>query len=82
MNVKIYTTTTCPFCRMEKEYLDAAGIKYENIYVDEDQAAAQELINTSHQLGVPFTVVTKDDGSKENILGFDKTRLKELFHLS
>ena len=33
--VTIYTTRTCPFCKMEKEYLNSKNIQYEEILVDE-----------------------------------------------
>lgn len=75
--IKIYTTTTCPFCKMEKEYLDSKGIKYENIFVDQNPDEAKRLIEESNQMGVPFTEITKDDGTLVKILGFDKAKLNE-----
>ena len=75
MNIKIYKTTTCPYCKMEAEYLQSKGIQFEEIYVDKDPKAVQEMIAESGQMGVPFTVITKDDGSKVSILGFDKQKL-------
>ena len=75
MKVQIYTTTTCPYCKLEKEYLDLKGIKYENIFVDLDPKAAEDMVKISSQMGVPFTVITRDDGTRETILGFDKSKL-------
>lgn len=75
MKIKIYKTTTCPYCKMEAEYLQFKGITFEEIYVDKDPKAVQEMIAESGQMGVPFTVITKDDGSKVTILGFDKQKL-------
>lgn len=75
MKVTIYTTTTCPYCKLEKEYLDSKGVKYENIFVDQDAKAAEEMVKISGQMGVPFTVITGDDGSKITILGFDRARI-------
>lgn len=60
---------------MEVEYLQSKGITFEEIYVDKDPKAVQEMIAESGQMGVPFTVITKDDGSKVTILGFDKQKL-------
>ena len=82
VQVKIYTTTTCPYCKMEKEYLDARGIKYENVFVDQDSMAAEDLMKMEGQFGVPFTVFTKDDGSSETLLGFDKAKLNEVLKIS
>ncbi|MBI2086291.1 NrdH-redoxin [Candidatus Daviesbacteria bacterium] len=81
MKVAIYTTTTCPYCKLEKEYLDSKGIKYDNIFVDQDAKAAEEMVKISGQMGVPFTVITQDDGSKESILGFDKARIDSALRL-
>lgn len=75
--IKIYTTTTCPYCKMEKQYLDSKGVTYESVFVDEDENEAKKMMEESHQLGVPLTVITKDDGSKVEILGFDKNRINE-----
>ena len=80
--VIIYSTTTCPYCKMEKEYLDSKGIKYENIFVDHDTESAKKMIEESGQMGVPFTEITKDDGSVVKILGFDRGKLDEALGLT
>ena len=67
---------------MEKDYLDSKGVKYKNIFVDNDTLAATEMFEKSGQLGVPFTVIEKEDGSEIKILGFDKPRLYEALGLS
>lgn len=82
MQVKIYTTTTCPYCKMEKAFLDSKGIKYENIFVDDDEEAAKKMIAESGQMGVPFTEITKDDGTLVKILGFDQAKLTEALGIS
>lgn len=75
--VKIYTTATCVYCRAEKAYLKEHKVDFEEIHVDEDPKAAEEMFHISGQLGVPFTVITQDDGKTENILGFDQARLSQ-----
>ncbi|HEX7456653.1 MAG TPA: glutaredoxin domain-containing protein [Candidatus Nanoarchaeia archaeon] len=82
VRVKIYSTTTCPYCKMERDYLDSKGIKYENDYVDNDPAGASEMLEKSGQMGVPFTIIQKEDGTEEKILGFDKGRLNEALGIS
>jgi len=79
MNITIYSTHTCAFCKMLREYLDQKDIKYEIKYADEDPSLAQELYQKSGQLGVPFTIIEKEDGKQEGILGFDKPRFDALF---
>ena len=73
--IVLYKTVTCPYCKMETEYLKSQGIEFEEVYVDQDAKAAEEMVKISGQMGVPFTVITKDDGSKETILGFDRSKI-------
>ena len=75
--VVMYTTTTCPFCKMEKDYLNSKNIVFSEILVDENPQEAQKMIEISGQLGVPFTVITKDVGTQVNILGFDRLKIEE-----
>ena len=64
---------------MEKAYLDEKGIKYENFFVDQDEKLAEEMVKKTGQMGVPVTVITKDDNSETLIVGFDRKRIdKEL----
>lgn len=55
--------------------MDSKNIKYDNVFVDQDAKAAEEMVKISGQMGVPFTVITQDDGSRETILGFDRARI-------
>ena len=82
MKLTIYTTRTCPFCKMEKEYLNSKNIQYEEILVDERPEETQKMIEMSGQLGVPFTVIKKEDDSEEKILGFDKARIDQILQIS
>ncbi len=79
MTVTVYSTTTCPYCKMLKDYLSEKQIAYVEKLVDQDDAAREEMMSASNGfLGVPFSVVVKDDGSKETIIGFDKGRVNEV----
>jgi glutaredoxin 3 len=73
MDVKIYTTPTCGYCHQVKNFLSQSGVKFDEYDVSRDQAAAQEMIEVSGQMGVPVIVV--DD---EVIVGFDRPRLQAL----
>lgn len=77
----MYTTRTCPFCKMQKEYLNLKNITFSEILVDENPQEAQKMISISGQMGVPFTVIVKDDGQQVNILGFDKAKINEALGL-
>ncbi|MEK6950149.1 MAG: glutaredoxin family protein [Nanoarchaeota archaeon] len=64
--VKIYTTPTCPWCKKTKEFLKSKKIKYAEMDVSEDEAAAQEMVKRSGQMGVPVLDI---DG--KIIVGYD-----------
>ena len=74
--VKIYSTTWCGFCKAEMRYLTEKKVKFEDVDVEADATAAREMVHLSGQMGVPFTVITKDDGSKVGILGFNQPALE------
>lgn len=79
MTVKIFSTTTCPYCRMVKDYLTSKNVSFEEKLVDSDEKAREEMAQVSGGfLGVPFTVITKDNGQVETVLGFDKGKLDSL----
>ncbi len=73
MEVKIYSTQTCPYCRMAKEYLDANNISYQNFDVGEDTLAREEMVRLTGQMGVPAIVI-----GGEIVIGFDKERINAL----
>lgn len=83
MQFTIYSTTTCPYCKMLKDYLDKNSIKYKEKLVDQDDTAREEMMGKSGgYLGVPFSVVVKDDGTEDNVLGFDKGKIDKLLGLN
>lgn len=71
--IKVYTTNTCPYCTMAKEFLEENNVKFENINVSDDQDAAEEMIEKSGQMGVP---VIEIEG--QIIVGFNKDKIKSL----
>lgn len=78
--IKIYSTSWCAYCKAEKTYLTEKGVKFEEVDVETDQAAAEEMIKLSGQMGVPVTVI-RHEGNDEPVVavGFDQAWLdKEL----
>lgn len=72
-SVKIFSTPTCPYCKMAKQFLTENNIQFENIDVSSNQSAAQEMISKSGQMGVPVLDI---DG--QIVVGFDKGKIKQL----
>jgi len=74
--VKVYSTSTCPYCTMAKEFLRENKIEFEDIDVGADHEKAREMIEKSGQMGVPVI-----DVNGEIIVGFDKEKLKKALKL-
>ncbi len=75
-NVKIYSTPTCPWCARTKQFLKENNIAFEDMDISLNQAAAEEMIQKSGQMGVPVL-----DIGGEIILGFDKEKIKKALGL-
>jgi glutaredoxin 3 len=79
MQITVYSTTTCPYCKMLKDYLREKSLSFTEKLVDLDDAAKTEMSASSGGfLGVPFSVIIKDDGTKETVVGFDKGKLNSI----
>lgn len=73
MNVKVYSTPTCPWCTMAKQYLQSKNVAYSDLDVSKDRNAAAEMIQKSGQRGVPVLDI---DGNI--IVGFDQKTIDKL----
>ena len=74
-NITIFTTNTCAYCAMVKKWLDAKGHNYEVVNLDTNPERQAEALAISGALTVPVTVVTKQDDSKEVVIGFNLAKL-------
>ena len=76
-NVVIYSTPTCGYCKLAKAFFNEHNIAYTEKDVALDEAARDEMIAKTNQMGVP--VITVDDAV---VIGFDKGRLSQLLGIS
>ncbi|GFP77906.1 MULTISPECIES: glutaredoxin family protein [Clostridium] len=74
--VKVYTTNSCPWCVKAKSYLKSQGVNYEELNVQEDLTAREEMVNKSRQMGVPVL-----DINGTVIVGFDKPAIDQALGL-
>jgi glutaredoxin len=74
-NITIFTTNTCAYCAMVKKYLDVKGHKYEVVNLDDNPERQAEVLALSGALTVPVTVITKQDDSKDVVIGYNLGRL-------
>lgn len=75
--VLIYSTPTCHFCKMAKDFFKEKNVSFEEINVAGNPVKAQEMIEKSGQMGVPVIDI---DG--KIIVGFDKEALKKALKIS
>ncbi len=75
--VIVYSTPTCHFCHMAKDYFDENKIEYTIHDVSTDLEARQKMMDRSGQMGVPQIVI-----GDELIVGFDKPKINELLGLN
>lgn len=70
--VTIYSTPTCHFCQMAKEFFAEKGVEYTAYDVSTDAAKREEMIQLTGQLGVPVIKVGEDI-----MVGFDRMKLAD-----
>lgn len=74
--VSIFTTPACAYCKMAKEFFTKNNVQYNEYDVARDIQKRQEMLDKSHQFGVP---VIEIDG--KIVIGFDKPKITQLLGL-
>ncbi len=75
--VTIYSTPTCHFCHMAKDFFKEKGIEFEDFNVSSDLEKRKEMVDKSGQMGVPVILI-KD----QIIVGFNKPKIVELLGIT
>lgn len=70
--VIVFSTPTCSFCNMAKKYFREKRIKFNDVDVSKDPAAARDMVRRSGQQGVPVI----DIGGKI-VVGFDRVKINK-----
>ena len=68
--ITIYSTPTCHFCELTKNFLTENNVSYTDYNVATDLEKRQEMIDKSGQMGVPVIFI-----GDEMIVGFDKEKI-------
>ncbi len=71
--VTIYSTPSCHFCHMAKDFFKENNIPFEDFNVAEDLGKRQEMIQKSGQMGVPVILI---DNSL--VVGFNKPQIAQM----
>ena len=75
-NVTIYSTPTCHFCRMAKDFFKVNNVAYTEYDVAGNLEKRKEMIEKSGQMGVPVIII-----DNELIVGFDKPQISKMLGL-
>ena len=71
-NITIYSTPTCHYCLMAKDYMKTHGISYTEHNVAADLERRKEMIDKSGQMGVPVI-----DIEGKILVGFEQSEFEE-----
>ncbi len=74
--VIVFSTPTCTYCNMLKQYFRQKGVRFRDVDISRDQAAARDLVRRTGQMGVPVV----DIGGRL-IVGFDKPKINQLLNI-
>lgn len=85
--VSIYSTPTCHFCHMAKDFFTEKGILFTDYDVAEDTQKRSEMVDKTGQLGVPVisivnpTIPEGQEGHENVVIGFDEGRIRQLLNI-
>ena len=68
----VYSTPTCPYCKLAKNFLKEHDIAFTDIDVSTDTAASEAMIKKTGQMGVPVIEI-----GDETIIGYDEKKLRK-----
>ncbi len=71
--VTIYSTPSCHFCHMAKDFFKEKGVEFEDFNVAENLEKRKEMLDRSGQMGVPVIIIN----NKDLIVGFNKPKIME-----
>lgn len=75
--VSIYSTPWCAYCKMAKEYFKKNNIAFTEYDVASDAAKRQEMLDKTHQMGVPVIII-----DSKIVVGFDRGKINQLLGIN
>lgn len=71
--IEIYSTPTCHFCHMAKDWFTENKFEFTDYNVAENLEKRKEMVELTGQMGVPVIKIGDDV-----VIGFNEDKLKEL----
>ncbi len=75
--VEIYSTSSCHFCHMAKDWLNEKQIPFTDYNVGEDMAKRKEMVEITGQLGVPVIKI-----GDEVMIGFNPEQMAKILEVA
>jgi len=75
-NVTIYSTPSCTYCHLAKQFFTDNDVEYTEIDVAADAEKRTEMVEKTGQMGVP--VIEIDD---QMVVGFDEGKIREMLKM-
>ena len=75
MAITVYSTPSCSYCRLAKDYLRKHNIPFTDYNVASDKAKADEMVRKSGQMGVPVL-----DINGRVLVGFNPAEIEKAIH--
>jgi glutaredoxin 3 len=75
MSIVMYSTPSCSYCRVAKDYFRKAGLSFTEYNIASDPKKAEEMVRKSGQMGVPVI-----DVNGRVIIGFNQTEIERALH--
>ena len=76
-HVEIYSTATCHFCHLAKDWMTEKQIPFTDYNVGEDMARRKEMVEMTGQLGVPVIKI-----GDEVMVGFNQEQLAKILEVA
>jgi glutaredoxin 3 len=75
--VEIYSTPSCHFCHMAKDWLTEKNIPFVDYNVGEDKEKRKEMVEMTGQLGVPVIKI-----GDEIMIGFNQEQMAKILEVA
>ncbi|MCK5154102.1 MAG: NrdH-redoxin [Spirochaetales bacterium] len=75
MAISVYSTPSCSYCTLAKDYFRKHNIAFADYNVATDRAKADEMVKKSGQMGVPVL-----DINGRILVGFNPAEIEKALH--
>lgn len=75
--VEIYSTETCHFCHMAKDWFTSNSVEFTDYNVGTDLEKRKEMVELTGQLGVPVIKI-----GNEVIIGFNPDQIAKILEIA